>query len=205
MRRAVIIGLLIRHGHAEPVGRWLAGRRPAVSLDEAGWEQTSQLVRALTWAPLSAVYTSPLERAVQTAQPLAYDHGLDVRVRPALTDVDFGAWTGRLVLDLSADPEWQRFNSDRNHACPPGGEALADVQRRIVDELLTLGKTHPGEVMAIVTHAEPIRCALAAFGDTSLDAVMAIEIKPAHISTIGITLGVRRVLDVNIPASEVTV
>ncbi len=200
-----MIGLLIRHGHAEPIGRWLAGRQPGVSLDEAGWEQTSQLVQALTWAPLSAVYTSPLERAVQTAHPLAYDHGLDVRVRPAFTDIDFGAWTGRTLEDLSTDLEWQRFNSDRNHACPPGGEALADVQRRIVDELLALGKTHPGEVVAIVTHAEPIRCALAAFGDTSLNEVMAVEIKPAHISAIGITSGVRRVLGVNVPASEVTV
>jgi broad specificity phosphatase PhoE len=134
-----MIGLLIRHGHADPLGRWLAGRTPGVSLSEIGREQASQLVRALTWAPLSAIYTSPLERALQTAQPLAFDYGLDVRVRSAWTDVDFGAWTGRTLKDLSTDPEWNRFNRERNHACPPGGEALADVRRRVVDELITLG------------------------------------------------------------------
>ena len=199
-----MIGLLIRHGQADPVGRWLAGRRPGVSLNAAGREQTSELVRALTWAPLTAVYTSPLERAFETALPLAHDHGLDVRVRHALTDVDFGAWTGRTLEDLSSDPEWNRFNRDRDHGCPPGGEALCEVQRRVVDELLALGKSHPGEVVAIVTHAEPIRCALAAFGGQSLDEVLAVDIEPAHISAIGIASGVRRVLGVNVPANEVS-
>jgi broad specificity phosphatase PhoE len=199
-----MIGLLIRHGHAEPVGRWLAGRRPGVSLSAIGREQTSQLVRALTWAPLSAVYTSPLERAVQTAQPLAFDHGLDARGRIAWTDIDFGAWTGRTLKDLSTDPAWTRFNRDRNHACPPDGEALADVQRRVVDDLVVLGNAHMGEVVAIVTHAEPIRCALAAFSGKSLDEVMAVAIEPAHVSSIGMTSALRRVLGVNVPASEVT-
>jgi broad specificity phosphatase PhoE len=199
-----MIGFLIRHGQADPVGRWLAGRRPGISLNAAGREQTAQLVRALTWAPLTAVYTSPLERAFETALPLARDHGLDVRVRHALTDIDFGAWTGRMLEELCTDPEWNRFNSDRNHACPPGGEALTEVQRRVVEELLALAKTHPGEVVAIVTHAEPIRCALAAFAGQSLNEVLAIEIEPAHVSAIGITSGVRRVLGVNVPANEVS-
>ncbi len=64
-----MIGLLIRNGHADAA---------------AG------LVDALTWANLSAVYSSPLGRAIETAQPLARDHGLDLRVRPGLTDIDAG-------------------------------------------------------------------------------------------------------------------
>jgi probable phosphoglycerate mutase len=151
-----MVGLLIRHG------------------------QAAELVRELTWAPLVAVYTSPLERAVETAHPLANDHGLDVHVRPALTDVDFGE--------------------------SPGGEALADVQRRVVDELMTLAKSHQGETIAIVTHAEPIRCALAALTGQTLDDVLSIEIFPARVSAVGIThSGVLQVLGVNLPPSEVTV
>ena len=201
-----MVGLLIRHGHAEPVGHWLAGRRAGVLLDAAGREQASELVRALTWLPLAAVYTSPLERAVETAQPLANDHGLDVRVRPALTDIDFGEWTGRTLDELSNDPQWANFNNQRATGCPPGGEALADVQRRVVQELMTLARSHQGETIAIITHAEPIRCALAAFTGQTLDEVLGVEISPARVSAVGIThSGVREVLDVNIPALEVTV
>ena len=138
-------------------------------------EQPSELVRALTWAPLSAVYTSPVDRAVETAQPLANDHGFDARVRNALTDA-------------------------------AGSEALADVQRRVVSELMALAKSHPDETIAIVTHADPIRCALAAFGDTALEDMREMEISPSHVSAIGITAsGVRRVLGVNVPAVDMAV
>lgn len=195
-----MVGLLIRHGAADPVDRWLAGRRPGVTLNDSGRAQVAALVRALTWAPLAAVYTSPLERAVETAQPLARDHNLDARVRPALTDIDFGSWTGRALDDLVHDPEWVRFNGDREHACPPGGEALTEVQRRIMDELMTLARAHQGETVAIVTHAEPIRCALASLAGRTLDEAVAIAIEPGHVSAIGITARIRRVLGINEPA-----
>ena len=162
--RKLMVGLLIRHSDAESLGR-----------DRAGREQASEFVRALTWVPLAAVYTSPLERAVETAHPLANDHGLDVHVRAALTDIDFG-------------------------------EALLEVQRRIVNELMTLAKSHQGETIAIVTHAEPIRCALAAFTGDTLDDILSVEISPARLCAVGIThSGVRQVLGVNITPSEVTV
>jgi broad specificity phosphatase PhoE len=139
-------------------------------------EADPALVHALMWTPLSAVYTSPLERAVETANPLAHDHGLDVHVRAALTDI------------AAAD-----------------GEALGDVQRRIVEELLKLAIAHQDETIAIITHAEPIRCALAAFTGVSIDDMRAVEISPAHVCAIGIAPGVRKVLGVNVPANEVAV
>lgn len=148
-----MIGLLIRHGQAH--------------------EQSSQLVRAMVWAPLSAVYCSPVAAAVETAQALARDHGLEIRVRPALTDT--------------------------------GGETLTIVQRRVVDELMTLSKTHPDETIALVTHSDPIRCALAAFSDSSLSDLSSVEITPTHVSSIGVTNCVRSVLGVNQPAHEVAV
>jgi probable phosphoglycerate mutase len=192
-----MIGLLIRHGSTDRVGQSLAGRQAGVLLNAGGREQVAQLVRALAWLPLTAVYTSPLERAVETARPLAADHNLDARVRPALTDIDFGAWTGRALIELEADPAWARFNRDRQRACPPGGEALAAVQHRVLEELLTLARSHQSETIAIVTHAEPIRCALAALAGTSLDEAMAMNIEPGRVSVIGITPDVRRVLAVN--------
>jgi probable phosphoglycerate mutase len=162
-----VIGLLIRHGHGNADG-------------------VDRLCRALEWMPLTAVYSSPLERAVGTARPLARDHGLEVRLRPALTDVYAGGVRGR-----SADE--------------PSLATLRAAQQRIVDELVTLAITHPGETVAIVTHAEPIRCALAAFGGTTFDAMTAADITPVHVSTVGIAPRLRRVLGINLPADQLLV
>ena len=192
-----MVGLLIRHGLSDAVGRWLAGRREGVPLNPAGRQQAEQLSAALRWAPLTAIYTSPLERAVDTARPIARVHELTVETREALTEMDFGAWTGKSFAELSASPDWQAFNSDRCHACPPGGEPLVEVQRRIVEELVGLSRQHAGQVIAVVTHAELIRCAIASFEGCSLDDVRALEISPAHVSTVGIAAGVRRVLSID--------
>ena len=157
------------------------------------------------YLPLTAIYSSPLERAVETAAPLARDHGLPVQTRTALNEMDFGEWTGRMIAELADDPAWQSFNGDRGRACPPGGEALQQVQRRVVDELVALSRSHAGEVVAVVTHAEPIRCALAAFSGSSLDDVKAVEIAPGYVSAIGIQPNVRRVLAINMDADQVAV
>lgn len=169
-----MVGLLIPHGHAEDGGQSLAGRGAGVTLDAEGRQQADALAQALTWVPLSAVYSSPLERAVETAHPLANDHGLDVHVRPALTDTN--------------------------------GESLADVQRRVFDELMTLAKSHQGETIAIVTHTEPIRCVLASLSGKTLDEMMMVELSPTHVTAVGITpSGIREVLGINLRAQEVTV
>lgn len=190
-------GLLIRHGHVPSVGEWLAGRRPGVHLTETGRAEAAAVCRALQRLPIAAVYSSPLERAVETAMPLAHACGLDVDVRPALTDIDFGEWTGRRLADLAADPQWRAFNADRERASAPGGEALLDVQRRIMGELGELATRHQGELVVLVTHAELIRCALAALLGQSLDEAMAIEISPAHVSTIHLPHSEGRVIGIN--------
>ena len=197
-----MVGLLIRHGHAEPVGRWLAGRREGVALSDIGRAEAERLRDGLAYAPLTAIYSSPMQRAVETAEPLARDHGLCVQPRAAFNEVDFGDWTGRMLEDLAEDAAWRSFNANRQCACPPGGEALQCVQRRVVDELLALSRCHAGEMIAIVTHAEPIRCAIAAFCGGSLDDVLTLEISPGHVSTIGIEPMVCRVLAVNLRADQ---
>jgi hypothetical protein len=137
-------------------------------------QRDGDLVRGLTWAPLSAVYSSPVDRAVATASPLADDHGLDIRVRPALSD--------------------------------PDGETRDAVQRRVVEEVLMLARTHQGETIAIVTDDELIRCLLTAFDGLCVDEMDSVAISPSHVSAIGITSsGIGRVLGVNISAAEVAV
>lgn len=200
-----MVALLIRHGHAAPVGRSLAGRMRGIGLSHGGREEVARLVQALAWMPIAAVYTSPLERAVDTALPIAAAHGLDARARPDLIDVDFGDWTGKTLDQLSGDPEWEEFNRDRDHGCPPHGEPLADVQRRMLRELTALSKPHAGEIIALVTHAEPIRCAIAGLTGQSLNDVVTLDIEPGHLCAVGLTSNLRSVLGVNLRPDEIAV
>src|SRR5688500_4381581 len=109
---------LVRHGWCDPVGKSLAGRRSGVPLNSRGREQAERLARHFSrldrWP--SAVYTSPLERAVQTADPMAKALGLSILVDAELTDLDFGDWTGREIATLAGDPAWDRFNRARSLA-----------------------------------------------------------------------------------------
>jgi probable phosphoglycerate mutase len=195
-----MIALLIRHGHTEAVGQWLAGCGADPPLSRTGRLEAEALSETLRTRTITAIYSSPLARALETARPLARDHRLVICLREALTDVDFGAWTGMSMETLAGDGAWQRFNRDRRHACPPGGESLVAVQRRIVDELIGLSRKHAGDgaCVAIVTHAEPIRCAIAAFERKTLDEVLGTEISTAHVSTVDVGPRVRRVLSVNV-------
>ena len=194
-----MIAWLIRHGHTESVGRWLAGQRVDPPLSRTGRHEAEALSIALRSVTISAIYSSPLVRALETARPIACNHRLVIRVREALTDIDFGSWSGMSLATLSDDRRWQAFNRDRARARPPHGEAIGAVQRRVVDELIGLSRVHTGaaERVAIVTHAEPIRCVLAAFQAMSLEEVMALEISTAHLSAVAIGPGMRRVLSVN--------
>ena len=192
-----MIALLIRHGHCDAVGRWLAGRSPGLSLNDTGRREARALRDAMCWTPLAAIYSSPLERALETAAPIADDHGLPITTREALTDIDFGAWTGMTLDALGGVPEWEAFNRHRNDARAPGGESLAALQDRVVEDLVVLSRRHERDIVAIVTHAELIRCAIAAFSGQSLDAVAAIDIAPAHVSAVGLRPRCRRVLSIN--------
>jgi broad specificity phosphatase PhoE len=145
------------------------------ALNDEGRQQAAALGRALKKVPVAAIYSSPFDSAIETATPLARERGLRVRVRAGLTDID-------------AD-----------------GESLAEVQNRIVQELLILSASHQGETIAIVTHEAPIRCALAAFGGKRHATLQSLEIHPAHVSTVGMQSHKRRVLGVNMKPEQVAV
>ena len=98
--------LLIRHGENDWVGKRLAGWTPRVHLNEKGHSQATALVQQLAHIALDAIYTSPLERTVETAQPLALARGLDLQVRRELGEAQYGDWTGRELKDLKDDELW---------------------------------------------------------------------------------------------------
>jgi probable phosphoglycerate mutase len=173
---------LVRHGVTDTVGQRLVGRRPDAPLNDTGRAQCERVATFLAGVPLAAVYSSPLERAAATARALARPHGLDVSVRDALIDVEFGEWSNETLAALRDRPEFRRFNAQRAGHAPPGGEHAALVQARMVTELCRLRDAHPGAAVAVVGHADPLRAALAFFLGLAIDLARRLELDPACVT-----------------------
>ena len=182
----VFTALLVRHAQTDAVGRYLAGRRAGVSLNAEGRSQLAALRARLADVPLDAIYSSPLERALETAAAIARGSGLAIYERDDLQEVDFGEWTGRTFTELAASPAWQAYNRARASAEIPGGESPRALTARICGALEQIRRLHPGGTVAIVSHAEPIRALVLACRGLSLDVFHATEIEPASITTLRI-------------------
>lgn len=189
--------LLVRHAHTEAIGHWLCGRAPGVHLSAQGRLQADRLGRALASIPLDAIYTSPLERAVETADALARYQPAPVQLVPDLCEIDFGTWTGKRFEDLDRDPEWQTFNERRSAATVPGGERPPAVQARILSALDRLAGAHAGRTIAVVSHGDVLRFAVLHYAGIPLDEYERIEIHPASVSAVLLAPGSPQLLYVN--------
>jgi probable phosphomutase (TIGR03848 family) len=163
--------LLIRHGENDysKTGK-LAGRMPGVVLNERGRKQAEELGKALANAPLAAIYSSPLERAVQTAEPIAKARGLKVIQIPGLLEANVGEWQGKSVRRLALSKYWRVVQNAPSRARHPGGESFAEVQVRIVSTLEEIcAKYKDRDLVACVFHSDPIKLAVAHFIGMPLD------------------------------------
>lgn len=188
---------LVRHAAHGLLGRTLTGRMPGVSLSPQGREQAGRLAARLAREPIRAVLTSPLERARETALPIAGALGLDALVEPALDEIDFGAWTGLSFDALEDDSLWRRWNAARGLARPPGGETMLAVQERMTGLLDGLLARHGGERVALVSHCDVIRATLLHVLGLPLDRYDRIVVDPASVSTVEIGAWGARVLSIN--------
>jgi probable phosphomutase (TIGR03848 family) len=188
---------LIRHGQTSAVGHRLTGRMRGVPLDDEGVRQAHRLVRRLAGVDLAAVYSSPMERTRQTAAPLAARLGLEVAVRDGLNEIDFGAWTGRSWDELAHLPGWRQFNAVRSCTRVPGGEHICEVQARVIGALERVANDHPDQSVAVVTHADVIRAALAYFSGVAIDLFLRLDISPASVSTVVLTADGPRIACIN--------
>lgn len=189
--------LCIRHALTDAVGVRLTSRAPGVPLSDVGRWQAQQLRERLRDVALAAVYSSPMERAIATAEPLARDRMQPVHTVEGLTEVDFGEWTGLTFAELERKPEWQHFNRDRGTAIVPRGETAADVQQRVIATLSTLARAHRGETIAAISHGDVIRNAVLYAAATPLSLWHRFEISPASITAFVFTDGEIRLLTVN--------
>jgi broad specificity phosphatase PhoE len=180
----VTIFLLIRHASHDLLGKALAGRAPGIHLNALGQREAEHLALSLASAGISALYTSPSERARDTAAPVAQRLSLASRVNADIDEIDFGDWTGRSFSDLDGDPGWSMWVEQRSRARPPNGEAFADVQRRATMAMDHLRREHADQTIALFTHGDVIKAVLAHYLCMSLDDLERFDIAPASVSVI---------------------
>jgi probable phosphoglycerate mutase len=191
--------LLIRHALCDPVGRSIAGRLPGIHLNETGRRQAQRLAEWLRPVALDGIYSSPLERAVETASPIAHAHGKPVQTSEGWNEVDFGEWTGQQLAELDILPAWRKFNAFRSSSTIPGGENMARVLDRVLRELDRLRDLHPAPAarVAVVSHGDVLRSLIAHALGAPLDLFQRLEISPASISALEITEQGPRILWLN--------
>jgi len=190
--------LLVRHAVTPTTGVKLPGRAPGLHLSDDGRRQADATARQLAKLPkLTAVYASPLERARETALPIARVRGIALRIERDLAELDIGEWTGLSLKQASRKPEWTIVQRHPSGFRFPGGESFPEMQTRMTAALARLVARHPGEVIAAVSHADPIKAAVAHALGTPLDLFQRIVIAPASISAIAYRREGPAVLTVN--------
>lgn len=180
----MMVLLLVRHATNDWVGKRLAGWTPGVNLNDEGRAQAAALAERLATLPLAAVYSSPLERTMETAAPIAEARGLVVQVCKGLGETRYGTWTGRELKDVQTDELWPVVQVYPAGARFPEGESLREVQARIVAELDAIRDAHPGQVVVAVSHADPIKLAVAFYLGLSLDLFQRLAIGPASVTAL---------------------
>lgn len=177
--------LLVRHGQTPTTGKLLPGRAPGLHLAEAGQQQAQRAAeRIAALAKVDAIYASPLERARETAAPIAAARGLKVRIDRGLLECDFGDWTGAELKALMQLPEWATVQRAPSTFTFPGGESFTAMQHRIVGALDRIRAAHPGGTVVCVSHADPIKAAVAHALGTHLDLFQRIVVSPCSVTAI---------------------
>lgn len=176
--------LLIRHGENDFLHkRLLPGQLPGIHLNERGREQAAALADWLAGRAIAAVYASPLERAIETAAPLAQARRLEIRVVPELADLDVGEWQGRSWKALGRTQAWKSLLRDPGQFRFPGGESFRECQARVLAALDRIAAAHRrGDTAAVVFHADPIKLALAHALGMPIDHFQRLVIATASVS-----------------------
>lgn len=196
---APAVALLVRHGRTGTTGKVLPGRAPGLHLSDAGRrqaEKAAERIGALDPRPV-AVYSSPLERAVETARPIASALGLRVRIERGLLECDFGKWTGARLSTLRRRRQWRTVLHQPSTFRFPGGESFAEMQARITAALDRLAHRHGGERFVAVSHADPIKAAVAATAGIPLDLFQRLVVAPCSVTVLVRGEGSLHVLCVN--------
>jgi broad specificity phosphatase PhoE len=175
---------LVRHAAHDQVGSVLCGRMTGVNLGSVGREQARRLAARLANESVASIQSSALERARQTAEPVAARVAQRVELNEGLMEIDFGAWSGRRFDDLERDSGWASWNKARAVSRPPDGETMLEAQARIVGAMERLGRAYPDRAVVLVSHGDVIKAALLYHLGLPIDSFARFDIDAASISTV---------------------
>ncbi len=179
--------LLVRHAVTAQTGPMLSGRTPGIDLSDTGRTQAEAVAQRLASLPVTAVYASPIERTTQTAEAIARHHGMVVRPLPGVIEADYGEWTGGKLAELAKTELWKTVQLAPSRASFPGGESLAGMQARMVTALEEVATEHEGSVIVVVSHADPIKAAIAHYTGVHLDLFQRIVVSPASVTAVALS------------------
>lgn len=177
--------LLIRHGQNDWVNKKrLAGWTPGVHLNEEGQRQVRELAQRLDPLPIKAIYSSPLERCMETAAAVADVQGLEVVPLESVGEVRYGKWEGKKIKKLAKKREWHAVQHYPSRFRFPEGEWLSEVQDRAVMAVEELSRRHDKEMIAVVSHADVIKLVLAHYLGIHIDLFQRLAVSPASVSVL---------------------
>ena len=198
MPDAASVVLLARHGLTPTTGIKLPGRAPGLHLSDAGRRQAEAAAERIgKVAKIAAVYCSPITRARETAQPIGRAVKRALRIERDLADLDIGEWTGMSLKQAARRPEWETVQRNPSSFRFPGGESFPEMQTRMTSALGRIVARHPGQIVVAVSHADPIKAAVAQALGTPLDLFQRIMIAPSSITVVAYRRGGPSVLTVN--------
>ena len=198
MPDAASVVLLVRHGLMPTTGIKLLGRAPGLHLSDEGRRQAEAAAERIgKVAKIAAVYCSPITRARETAQPIGRAVKRALRIERDLADLDIGEWTGMSLKQAARRPEWETVQRNPSSFRFPGGESFPEMQTRMTSALGRIVARHPGQIVVAVSHADPIKAAVAQALGTPLDLFQRIMIAPSSITVVAYRRGGPSVLTVN--------
>jgi broad specificity phosphatase PhoE len=189
---------LIRHGVNDFTAKRLVGRKPGVHLNEKGQEQACLVAESLKSVPFQMVYSSPLERAVETAEPLIQILGEKIIILDSLAELDFGDWTGKSLRSLRKLPEWNLLMTDPGWGFP-GGESLLEVRKRVRQMVAEVtSKAGKKDRIAIFTHGDVIRLSVEYLLGMEMGGFHHLHVDTASLTIIEYRDGKSRLLGLNL-------
>lgn len=177
---------IIRHGDNDSLGNYLPGRKPGIHLNEAGLIQANTVAESLRNTGIQKIYSSPLERAVETAQPLAGQINLSIQLEPDLLEMDAGEFTGTLFPELKEMELWNKIRQDPVHNGFPGGEKFPEAQQRVWGAIERIHQSHHAEdVVAVFSHADCIKMIVTRAMQMPLSFFPRLGVDPASLTILG--------------------
>ena len=188
----------VRHAVTSHTGKKLSGWMEGISLTEEGKVQAAAAADAMERVPLKAVYSSPLDRTLQTARMIARRHGLGVRISRDIGEVGYGKWTDRSLKGLVRTKLWTKIQQWPSGARFPDGESLREVQVRALAAIEDIAAEHPNAAVCCVSHGDVIKLVMAHYLGVHIDLFQRLIVAPGSISALVLSERGPSVLSLNV-------